>query len=421
MPPSRPSVGSARVALLVALVVALAIVTYAVLRPQPPPPKPRPVADVVDVVPPPAVLSDPGPLAAVPAEPARTFHAKALDHVLRIVGGGTLTAEGDELSPAEIAALPPASLPGRLLESWGTVRELSAEAFATDVNPRWDQLWAFALDGDGGGTVVVIHPGESRALDGGKPAPTRTGSSLPPLKNGDRVRVRGVGLQRRVGSVGTLSLDGATPVLVGRQYRLFGAGKPAPATLAEVPWATLRDRSLGATRDFADDVHWALLAWQRRVGWKPVVSDLVSGALPFAPFGRAEFQRWRRELEADQDQTAPDPRTFTLGARSKVFALRGYLADVRAEDWDRIPDNPYDVDRRFTYWLITDHYAHVGILLHAAFPLARFPGVEAPTPAKKVRVRAFAVFVRNFTYAPKEGGELTTPAFQLLHLEPDVR
>lgn|GEM_PF-3365774 len=422
--PNLGARGSARAALLAALVVALGVATYAVMRPRPPAPRPRPVGDVVDVVLPPSVLADLGPLRDVAPTPSRTFDAKAFDHVLRAVVGGTLVTEGDELSPAEIAALPPAELPGRLVETWGTVRELSAEAFASGVNPRWDQLWAFALDADGGGgAVVVVRPGESRALDGGKPAPTRIGASLPPLKNGDRVRVRGVALQRRVGSIGTLALDAPTPVVVGRQFRLVVGGKAAPATLDEVPWASIRDRTLGETREFADDAHWALLAWQRRVGWRPPVAAMVSGALPVEPFGRAEFLRWKQDLEADvaPAPSAPDPRAFTLASRGKVFALTGYLADVRAEDGDRIPENPYDVDRRYTYWLISDNYAHVGILLHAAFPRTRFPGVDAPAPTKPVRVRAFGVFVRSFSYTPKDGGELTTPSFHLLHLERDGR
>ncbi|MBL9086357.1 MAG: hypothetical protein JNM10_04380, partial [Planctomycetia bacterium] len=186
MPLPRPvrfpaSAGSARAALLVALVVAVGLVTWVVLRPPRAPTRPRPVTDVADVVPPPTRLANLGPLSTLSMEPARAFDAKALDHVLRLVGSGVLVAEGDELSPGEIAALPPAEAPGREVETWGTLRELSAEAFASDVNPRWDQLWAFALDGDGGGTVAVILPGESRALDGGKPAPTRLGASLPPL------------------------------------------------------------------------------------------------------------------------------------------------------------------------------------------------------------------------------------------------
>lgn len=421
-PPRAPaSAGSARVALLVALVPALGLLTWLLLRPPPAPARPRPVADVADVVLPPARLADLGPLRSVPVDPSRTFDAKALDHVLRLVAGGLLVTEGDELAPGEIAAIPPAELPGREVETWGTVRELSAEAFASDVNPRWDQLWGFALDGDGGGSVVVVQPGEARALDGGKPAPTRLGSSLPPLKNGDRVRVRGVALQRRVGSIGTLSLDTPVPVVVGRQYRRFGNAKPAPATLAEVPWDTIKDRFEGDTRDFADDAHWALLAWQRRTGWRATVQRLVSGDLPFSSFGHAEFLRWRRDLEADTDALAPDPRHYTIGLRGKAFVLTGYLADVRVEDWDRIPENPYDVDRRYTYWLISDHYAHVGILFHCAFPISRFPGIATPAPGTKVRVRAFGLFVRNYTYAPKDGSPIATPAFQLLHLEADGR
>ena len=118
---------------------------------------------------------------------------------------------------------------------------------------------------------------------------------------------------------------------------------------------------------------------------------------------------------------APDPRVYTRSLRGKAFVLSGYLADVRVEDWDRVPDNPYDVDRRYTYWLISDHYAHVGILFHCAFPLSRFPGVATPAPGGKVRVRAFGLFVRNFTYAPKGGSPIATPAFHLLHLEADGR
>lgn len=426
MPPRLPSrtspsglsrSGSTRVVVLVVVAAGLAVATWAVLRPPTPTPRPVLLPVVSDRTTGPTHVADLGPLADVSAEAAPAFDGRALDHVLRAIGDERIAADGDELSVSEVAALPAAGLPGRLVETWGRVRALASEAFASAVNPRWDQLWAFALDGDDGGTVIVVKPGDSRSIDAGQPAPTRRGALLSPLRDGERVRVRGVVLQRRVGSIGVLPLEAPTVVLVGRQFRRAEAERPAPASLAEIPWASVNDRLLGATRLFDDEVHWALLAWHRRVGSVVPARLIASGELPVRPWDSAEFRQWAQEMTAETSLSEPDRRTFTNGSRGKVFLLEGYLVDLREEGWDRLPDNPYGVDRRYTYWLLPHTYAHVGLLLHSAAPLADFPGVGLSRGERRQRVRAYALFVRTYSYSPAAGGEISTPAFHLLHLE----
>src|SRR5688500_283453 len=98
-------------------------------------------------------MPDLGPLAALRAAGGggTAFDEKALDHVLFAVVNGALPRwSGEPLSVAAVAALDGSKAPGRLVETEGVVRSLDREKFSSAVNMRWDQLWAFALEGEGG-------------------------------------------------------------------------------------------------------------------------------------------------------------------------------------------------------------------------------------------------------------------------------
>lgn len=422
MTPPRSTFGSARALVAIVVVCAAALVAVLVYRPGGDGSSLRPLDRAVDV--PrvgPTELPDLGPVAALrAAAPAAAFDAGALDHVLGVVAAGTLGRRASERLPTATVAAFDGAAAGRLVEVAGTVRALDREAFTSAANAGWDQLWAFALE-DGGARVVVVHPGTSKALDGARPVEVR-GDVRDPVQEGDRVRVRGVLLQRRTGSVGRVSLDAPTWVVVGREYRITGPVQPPPLRLADVPFASVLDRTFGQTKAVEDDAHWGLLAWMDARGAAAVSDDLRSGALPVQAWGRDEFLTWKHELEAERGEGA-DGRTWTRAARGRVFVLTGWLADAVSEDWDLVRRNPYDVDHRVIYWLLSDHYAHAGIPFFSSFPVSCFPGVSPPDPKRardpRAGVRVYGVFVRNFSYEPRGGpGDITVPSFHLLHVEP---
>src|SRR5437667_265933 len=76
-----------------------------------------------------------------------------------------------------------------------------------------DRLWSFALEGADGKRIVVVHPGLGTNPAEDKPADAyHPGTAPVPLENGDLVRVRGIYLQRRTGTVGAVALGEPTPV-----------------------------------------------------------------------------------------------------------------------------------------------------------------------------------------------------------------
>jgi hypothetical protein len=414
----RPrSAGSARAALVVALVGGAGVVTYALTRPKSAPPRPRPTSSVAATARL-AELPELGPLAALRASGGgdAAFDRLALDHVLGAVASGSIPWRAAGAVPVEtVAALEGAEAPGRLVDVEGVVRSLDRERFASPANARWDQLWAFALEGDRGGRVVVVHPGASTDPDDGRPVPVRGGE---PIADGDRVRVRGVVVQRRTGGVGSMNLSTPTVVVAGQQYRRVRAGKPAPKTIADVPWSSVDDRELGNTLHKAVDVQWAAVAWQHAVGHKAIFEDLASGRLTSTPWHEGTFHRWKEELGSDSDHSKPDPRTSTNQWRGKVFVLTGELADAVEEDWQTVPVNDYGVDAHTTYWILSDHY-RAAIPLFSAFPPSTFPDVRNTKTGEKPRVRAFAAFLRNYSFTPRSSAaEITVPSFVLLHVEP---
>jgi hypothetical protein len=89
-------------------------------------------------------------------------------------------------------------------------------------------------------------------------------------------------------------------------------------------------------------------------------------------------------------------------------------------DWATVAPNPHGVDEVWTYWFLSDHTVYSGTRMDSPFAPSTFPGI---TDAQKQRVRAYGVFVKNYSYTvdpqKKEPKEVTTPYFVLLHMEPD--
>ena len=113
----------------------------------------------------------------------------------------------------------------------------------------------------------------------------------------------------------------------------------------------------------------------------------------------------------------------------QVFTTTGILADYLQEDWDSVGANFYDVGVRWKYWIKSDFYANVLMMMDSAFPLSTFPGIPVPEagPARpRARVRhlraQLLVHVGPEAAAerPDRPGEITVPYFLLLHMEPDA-
>jgi hypothetical protein len=436
-PPRRRSLGSTRLIVALAIAVALGAAAYLYVQARPSAPlRPRQPLTVIDPVRGAAEIPDLGPVAALRTSGGdpRTFEKAALDHILAVVASGKLPRRGGQvLSLEAAAALDPHVAAGQLIETVGFVKSLDREKFESAANPSWDQLWSFELGGESGapagsagsgGRIVVIDPGDSRKLGGEPPSnATPEGTTPQPIKNGDRVRVRGVYVQRRTGGVGALNLDGPTAVLVGREYRVTAQGVlPPPEKLDEIAFKDVEDRFAGQTYDVADPVHWQLLAWARARGPAAIANDLSSGVLQATPWESSQFLRWKRELESDKGPSTPDDRPWTISRRGHVYALTGHLGEVASEDWADVPANPYDIDGRHVFWLLSDSYGGYALIpFYSAFGLDSFSSVPAPTHGKGdlTRVRVFGMFVRNYTYTlpGQERQEITVPSFQLLYIE----
>lgn len=374
---------------------------------------------------------DMGPLAGLQATPAApaAFDAAALDHVLREVAGGKVRREPDRVAtPAEVVAADPREAVGKTFEVTGTVRSLDKEVFKSAANPAYDQLWAFALEGADGKKVVLVQPGLSSNFEGDKPGVASNAFGAPArLEDGDFIRARGVYVQRRTGGVGALTLDEPVPVLVGREYRLSFPSPDVRESLEAMSWQGVADRSLPETQSVEHEVPRQIVAWARLRGHDAIAADLRSGALPSSPWGRDEFQRFRTELEQDTDFSLPDPRTFTNGARGKVWSTTGIVGDYLKEDWGTIPSNLQGVDARWKLWLLSDFYGNALLLMDSPFPLSAFAGVRSTMELKdaRQRVRVYGVFVQTYSYRlsgaarrPDRPGEISVPFFVVLHIEP---
>lgn len=388
-----------------------------------------------------------GPTTELAVEPLRHVLAEvAYDRALRRAGAsarrgpdtGPLLESAATLAapPADLAALDPAASAGLLVETRGTVRAV-AEVTAKPAGFGDDRrLFVASVAGDDG-TVVLV-------LDGEAPAARRPGTEpretvRVALEADVRVHVRGYYLQRFQGSLGSVGAPAPTVVLVGRDYRPAVDAPSSVPTFEDATASGSPDRTRVDTWSVEDPAYWMTMHAVAAAGNPRLVESLVRGGLRWSMWGRPQFLTWSRELSLDAPGPdgrlpATDPRAFTNASRGKVFLLRGVLAAYEHDDWDRVPDNAYDVSRRFVYRLVSDHYvADALVRLDSPFPIATFPGVGVPDPKRPQRVRAYGVFLRNHSYAPagpsdpverarfeaREDRELTVPMFVALHLEPD--
>jgi hypothetical protein len=355
---------------------------------------------------------------------AADLDGAALDSVLQQVRTGNVDlATRDPKTPAQVNALDPKEAVGTPVEVRGRVASLDWEprdGFAVDA------LWSFALEGEGT-QVAVLHGGSTNDPERGRPADAYRagGITAARLAGGDLVIVRGVYLQRKTqGIVGRISLGGPTAVVVGSEYRRIPSLEPAPApeSLSAIDWGEVRDRVERELEDVEDLAHFQTLAWARRKGRERIVADLRSGALPVRVYDRDAYRIWHAEHESDLETGAPDPRRWTTEARGKVFVITGHFAYFDEESWATVEPNAYGVHDRWSFWVESDFHHRFGVLrLFSPFPLKEFPGIEG---RRGERVKATAVFVKNWSYHPSgdrvEEQPVVAPYFVLLDLEPFV-
>jgi hypothetical protein len=385
--------------------------------------------------PPPAKPAEAGrPLDLKPLEGLRarggespTWDFEPLDFVLGEVASGTLRRDpGAKKTVEEVLALDPKKAPGDFLEVRGKVVSLDQEDFESKTRPSINRLWVFGLEDEQGRRIVVVHGANSNDPDGGSPTDAYRAVSTYHLKDGDGVRVRGIYLQRRTGTVGSLPLDGPTPVLVGRSYRRAPSGpvSPPPASLADIDWTEVHDRFLAETRSVDDPTHFRAWRWAEKKGPKVLAQEIASGAIPVSPWAQAATIKFNADMEAERKspEGAPDQREWLRAQRGKVFVTTGMFGEVEEEDWSLVPPNDFDVGTRWNVWIVSDFHGFLAVPFDSPVPPTAFPGV---TGERGQRLKLYGVYTRNLTYmikpdAEKPGisREVTMPLFVLLHAEP---
>ncbi len=368
--------------------------------------------------PPPGRPLDSKPLEALRARggDSPTWDLAALDHLLYEVRTGELRREPEaDLTPAQVDELDPKQAPGQLLEVRGRVRAMDVEEFSSPTGRRGvNQVWVFAVDGEDGRSVVVAHGANANDVEGGRPADAYKAETVRRIRDGDVIRVRGLYLQRRTGTAGKVVLDGPTPVLVGKEYRITSVPPPPPASLRDIDWTQVEDRLLHQTRTVEDPTHYRAFTWARAQGRPALLEDLKTGRLPEFEWGQKEAVRFLQDLDADgkTDDDAADARTWTRAQRGKVFYVAGEFGRVDEEDWTLVPPNGFDVNRRWNFWLV---HRNTSMRFDSAWPLSAYPGL---TGRKGEFVVFTGVYTRSFSYvAVKDGKEVkeaTTPCFVLL-------
>ena len=342
-----------------------------------------------------------------------------LDYLLPLVESD-YSPEAVRVPLAELVALPFAEARGRVFETWGTVRGIDREVWRRDE----ERLWSVVVHDEQGNLAIVLKHGLGSDPREARPEDAIS-VSTEYVQEGDRLLVRGVYLQRRVGTVGGYPVKEPAPVLVATPapYAFRKLPEPAEAIpdLASAGWEHVRDRNLRETQNLNEPALYQVIQWARRHGHEAIVEDIRTGRIPSQTWGQESFTPWGKEVAAAD----PDvPRPFTDGARGKLFGLYGYIGSFQRESWRTVPRwaSSWDIDTFYVLDLIGDHWAHQGIRCISAWPLTAFDGV---TGSRKQRVKVYGFFLKNHTYkGPKvrdgKAADVTMPMFVVVHVAPVV-
>jgi hypothetical protein len=355
------------------------------------------------------------------AGPAEDFDATALDFVVSHVRRGLSREPWKRLTPAEVLALDPKEAVGRLLEVRGVVRDLDREERALAGVPEGaGRLWAFALEGEDGARIAVVHPGSSQEGEEGRP---RAALALPgsgagtALRDGASALVRGIWLQQRKGTIARVSLQGPTPVLVGSEYRLTEPPNPPLEAVEQASFEKIQDRLMEGMRSTDSVAARQIVQWARTVGHDEIARRIRTDEWKAAPWAQVEFSKWRREMAAER-KDVPDRREWTPKQRGKLFRLTGVFGDFVRDDWEQIQPNAQGVDVRWKFFMLSDHEGYISLTLDSPFPLSEFEGVAG---RRNQRVVAYGVYVQGYSFEVKSNtrsGEIQAPFFVLMDLRP---
>lgn len=343
------------------------------------------------------------------------WQVQALQHVreLQLLG---LTEPARPTAPRALAAEPFAAALGGHYEIEGRVTGVTSTEFRTER----ERLWALVLEGADGGQVLLVklagtaEPGQGAPTDAWPLAPVE-------LQLGDRVRARGVYVQRRVGTVGGIALGDPTPVLLCRLFRRQVDPPADPiGDLSEAAYERIDDRYFAGTARLDDPPLFEVLQYLSGKGHAWVREEIRAGRWKAAPFARDEFDAWSAEVASAR----PDmPRPFTEKARGRLFRTSGVVGKVLLEDWDALRPNAWGVNSWHVVYLMSDYYGNTVIPCLSAFPWETF-GV-GDWRGQNQRVYVYGVFLKNYSFDTaklKPEGEgaarATRPMFVIVDVEP---
>ena len=134
--------------------------------------------------------------------------------------------------------------------------------------------------------------------------------------------------------------------------------------------------------------------------------------------GRETFENvWKHEVDPKEGKA----RTFTEGARGKMFRLDGIIGDALVQGWDVVPPNPWRIHDFTLVTILADDYRQVAVRFFSPFTMDELKDIEG---RRKEYVRLYGMFIKNHTYRtrykdPKTGQPrlLTVPMFVLLRAD----
>ncbi|MFV1959742.1 MAG: hypothetical protein ACC662_10065, partial [Planctomycetota bacterium] len=346
------------------------------------------------------------------------WQREALDYLLGIAEKNFLV-QAETVTPAVLDGLPFAEARGRVFEVRGKVADMAVEEYGTGGG----RLWSVVLEGKDGHRVIVLKQAFASDQAGGRPEDAlRTSTEY--IQTGDALLVRGIYLQRRVGTVGSSLLRKPVPALVAtppsKAFRKVLFSADPISSPADAAWDDVKDRFLRDTRRWDEPALYQVIEWARRVGHEKIHEDIVKGRMPALPWGQETFLRWSEEIES---KTANAPRPFTHSARGKFFSPRGLVGDFVYQGWDEVTrlGSSWGVNHIYTLDVQSDEYGNAFIRTISAFPLSDYAGV---TGKKGQHVTIYGFFLKNHTYESKLRGAgggpalVTMPLFIVVDAEP---
>lgn len=344
------------------------------------------------------------------------YQTKALDYLFSLADRNFIP-QAHRLSLKDLDALSFAEARGRVFVTRGTVEEIVREEYG----PAQERLWSVLLVGEDGSRVIVLKHGLGSDPQEGRPEDAlKTATDY--IEAGDDLLVRGIYLQRRVGSIGSAILRDPVPVLVATPPQAaFRDLLPPAVPIAdpgEADWDDVKDRFLRDTQVWADPALFQVAQWAKRYGYDRIVEDIRSGKLAAEPWDREMFDLWGEEVDVE-DPGAPRPVTESL--RGRFFRTTGIIGSFVREGWTSLPReaSEWDVNTLYLLDLPSDYWANKVLRNWTPFPLETFPGITG----KGQHVTIYGYFLKNHTYKTQyaRGGapaDLTMPMFIVLQIEP---